>query len=359
MLIGVAILIRWESFVLIAIGFFTYLTFLDQKFLKDQTRLLIAISALFIVLYTAHASWVGNSRYAEFAAYNKMRAAVSDHPVTYRLMKKKPIDIEPKWFFFSQWMMDDDAISMEELKNRKATLDAELFSLAQMQSSIARLTEVLKAESFKSVFSVLIILMYLFSGKKSLNKLIFGLFWMLFFLIFNHFFVLNGRVIILFILPLSYYSLRNSSDFSKRLNFLFFPILSFLLIFHFYNFFQEAKGRAQMRAEFQEIISLIPSGELVVLEGYKENYLGIPFTSRNKVPLLSFGWISKSPFQRKALDRFGLEKLSQAKKFNLIGVDVNKEFFFPDYMNSLSGQYELRERIDFPNFILFSYQEKQ
>jgi hypothetical protein len=355
-LLSFSILIRWESFVLISFGVGLYLVIFKSDFLKKHMLHIGILVMLFIVLVSGKTLWENNSEYAEFRSYNKARAAVSDHPVTFRLLTEERIESNSEWFYFSHWMMDDDSISTEKLTERKRKLDKELGSLIQIESSFSRLRNVLKTEVFKSVFSLFILIGFAFAKGTIPQKTSFFLIWVSFLLVFNHFYILNGRVIILFVLPFALPVISAAIDISRSTLMIWVTLLSILLAIHFKNFLTEGKGRAIMQSEFNAVLRQIPPKSLIVLEGYKENYLGILYSQSNPVPFLSFGWISKSPFQSKALQRFNLEEIGATNSFYLVGVDVHEEFFFPLYMNSRFGEFSVAQKTNFANFILFEYQ---
>jgi len=355
-LLSFSILIRWESFVLISLGVGLYLVIFKSDFLKHHMSQIGILVILFIVLISGKTLWENNSVYAEFKSYNNARAAVSDHPVTFRLLTEEKVESSSEWFYFSKWMMDDDSISMEKLSERKRKLDKELGLPIQIESSFSRLVDVLKTEIFKSVFSLFILIGFAFAKGNIGQKTLFFLIWMSFFLVFNHFYILNGRVIMLFILPFALPVFGAAIDITGLTLMVLATFLSILLAIHFKNFLVEGRGRTIMQSEFSAVLLEIPSKSLAVLEGYKENYLGISYAQSNPVPFLSFGWISKSPFQSKALQRFNLEEIGATDSFYLIGVDVHEEFFFPMYMNSRFGEFSLAQKTNFPNFILFKYQ---
>lgn len=356
LLLSLAILIRWEAFVLVGIGFLSYSLLANFNTIRKRNFPLILVTCMFLVGYFSKVIWENTSDYSEFVKYNQARAAVSDHPVTYRTLAEDRIDPGSRWFYFSHWMMDGDEISISDLKSRKLILDRELMSFQQIQSSFTRLGSVLKVESFKTVFSFILLLGFFFLNYNSKNKLLFFSCWALFFLIFNHFFVLNGRVVILFIFPLAAALLSTPVELKPKLALFISFILFILLGVHLKNTLREIRGRALMQEEFLSLQEKIPSNSPMIMEGYKENYLGINYSMKNPVPFISFGWISKSPFQKKALTKFNLEGIGQAEKFYLVGVDVNEEFFFPNYINTISEGYSLKRRTNFANFILFEYQ---
>lgn len=357
-LLSISTLIRWESFVLVGLGFLGYLIFLNSRLLRTSIFFLFSILLLFLTGFFSKTIWENSSAYSSFVSYNQARAAVSDHPVTVKYASEGKMNSNSKWFYFSHWMMDDDQISIAELEERRKELNAVLLTAPQVKSSFLRLYQVAITEAFKSIFSIIIIICFFLSGYDVKKKLFFFSCWTSFFLIFNHFFVLNGRVIILFIFPFlmasiaSRYNLRSKFDI---------PVIIFLFGLtgiHLWNFMKEARGREAMRDEFLSLQSDIPINSLVILEGYKENYLGIHYSQKNPVPFISFGWISKSPFQKKALARLSLSYILGAQDFYLFGVDVNEEFFFEGYMNSKSAEkYILKEEIKSNNWFRFHFEK--
>lgn len=357
-LITFSVLIRWESFALISLAFgFYLLSFKPTKAIPSYLNLFLIPFILFLGLVGSKTIWEAQSEYADFVEYNKARAAVSDHPVSYRLVFGKKLDRDPMWFYFSQWMMEDDKVSVEELRERKAELDTAYFSLDQLGHSFTRLASVMSAEAFKSVFSLILLVFYFYGFRGTKKSLTFMISWILFFLLFNHFFVLNGRVVILFFLPFLFPLLLEETrwEIRKWTFAMGFSTLLLLFGYHLFSFFREAKGRMIMQQEFLALTAEIPENSLLVLEGYKENYLETFYTIDRPVPFLSLGWVSKSPFQKKKLRKSGLDQVSDTDEFYLLGVDINDEYFFPEYMNYVSGGFRLVDKTELDNFILFHY----
>tara|TARA_R110002072_G_scaffold30097_5_gene94391 strand:+ start:3855 stop:5432 length:1578 start_codon:yes stop_codon:yes gene_type:complete len=358
LLISFSVLIRWESFILILLGFvFYFLSFRSIKEIVPNAKQLVIPVLLLSLLVGSKMLWEQQSAYADFVKYNKARAAVSDHTASYKLALEEKLNPNSTWFFFSQWMMEGDKLSLDELEAKKSVLDAELLTLGQLSNSLYRLLSVMRAEAFKSVFSLILISFYLFSFKSSKKSLIFFGAWISFFLIFNHFFILNGRVVILFFLPFLFPLLFEliQNLLGKRSFLVLAALLLLLFGYHLRNFLKEARAREIMREEFLALTEILPEGSLLIMEGYKENYLGINYSAKKPVPYLSLGWISQSPFQQKKLQNLGLTQVADAQEYYLLGVDANEEFFFPAYMNSLGANYELVSREDQSNFILFHY----
>jgi hypothetical protein len=352
-------LIRWESFALVGLGFLGYLISLNSRLLITRIFFLVSILLLFLIGFFSKTTWENSSSYSSFISYNKARAAVSDHPVTFRYAVDHKLKTDSKWFYFSQWMMDDDQISIAELEERRKILDAEMLTFPQVKSSLLRLYRVLTTEAYKSVFSIILIICFFFSNYDRKKKVIFFSCWSAFFLVFNHFFILNGRVIILFIFPFLTASIASPFNLRPKMANPIFIFLFGLISVHLWNSMEEARGRAIMREEFLSLQKDVPINSLVILEGYKENYLGIHFSQKNPVPFISFGWISKSPFQKKALARLGLSSILDTEDYYLFGVDVQEEFFFKGYMNFMSPEnYVLKEKIESNNWFRFHFEKE-
>jgi hypothetical protein len=123
----------------------------------------------------------------------------------------------------------------------------------------------------------------------------------------------------------------------------------------FSNFLSEAKGRSIMVEEFAYIQSARDQSIPLVFEGYQEHNLGIHYSYRSPVPFLSTGWISRSKFQREALQRFGLNNFGEIDQFALITPSTNTEIVFPAYMNHAFGDFILKDSLTTANFILLHY----
>jgi hypothetical protein len=358
LLLLLSLLIRWESLALVGLGFFGYLIFLDSRLLRARIFFLFSILLLFLTGFFSKTIWENSSSYSSFVSYNQARAAVSDHPVTFRYLTEEKIKADSKWFYFSQWMMDEDQISIAELEERRKKLNTELLTLPQIKSSFLRLYQVARTEAFKSVFSIIIIIYFFLSGYDVKKKVFFFSCWAAFFLVFNHFFITNGRVVILFIFPFLMASIVSPFEIRAKIAVPILILLFFLMSIHTWNFMEEARGRKIMRDEFLGLQKDIPINSLVILEGYKENYLGIHFSQKKPVPFISFGWISKSPFQKKVLFRLGLRSILDTKDFYLFGVDVQEEFFFEGYMNFRAAKkYVLKEKISSNNWFRFHFEK--
>lgn len=353
-----SIMIRWESFVLILLGYGFYLLCFKSgaETLKNSRHILIPLLVL-VIFVGSKMMWEKQSEYADFVHYNEARGAVSDHPVTYKLILEDKLASSSEWFFFSHWMMEEHTLTIEQLKERKSELDSELLTVDQVINSLYRLVLVARTEAFKSTFSFILIGIYLFRLKASKKSLIFLAAWLSFFLLFNHFFVLNGRVVILFFLPFLFPLFLEPAQkpIDKKITQVLFSLLVLFFGYHLVNFFREARARGIMREEFVSLTAKLPAASLLVMEGYDENYLGVHYSMNNPVPFLSLGWISQSSFQQKKLEKYGLGKLAEAKEFYLLGVDEDEEFFFPEYMDNLNGNFRLVSKTELDKFILFHF----
>ena len=114
-----------------------------------------------------------------------------------------------------------------------------------------------------------------------------------------------------------------------------------------------------MHTEFENLLERIPENELILLEGYMEHNYYFDYSQSNQVPILSLGWISRSPFQEKALKKFDISRLKEAEHYSLFGISNQREsLYFPDYMNSITGPFYLNKVIETPNFVLNRYSKK-
>lgn len=349
-------LIRWESFVLIGLGFLLYFLLFTPKsdygpIFRLSLTLLLIIGFLVGTKYT----WENNSEYAEFLTFNKARASVIDHPVFYEQIKSKQIEENSEWFHFARWMFEDDGVSISDLQFKKKELDSGLYSTQQVFNSFKRLFAVQKMEAFKSFISIALVLIALVYSEKAKKIIAFAGLWFLFLLVFNHFFILNGRVTILFFLVFLF-PIFNHSTFPAYPTSRFvlaYGLLMSLFGFHVFNFLEEARGRKVMHQEFESLLESLPENELVILEGYMEHNYYFDYSLKKQVPIISLGWISRSPFQQKAFKKFGISSLEDANHFSLFGIRNQREsLYFPAYMNSVSGHFYLNSEIESSNFLL-------
>jgi hypothetical protein len=361
-LIFLSILIRWESFALFAIGFGSYqLVFKFKQFFGRKLIKYSSIAFVFCGLFFADYLYTSNSSYAEFKKYTKARAAVFDHPVFYTLGVEHQLNSNTDWFFFSQSMMDENNIDEKRLIDLKHQLDDKLYSFQQIGRSFVRLKEVMVFQNFKIAFSLLIILFYFWVFWKKPNKFLFFLAWIGFMVVFNHFFIVNFRVYILFFLPLLFPIILDADipDTKPLIIFLIYLLIGSFLLIHLTNIFLEVKRRNSISKEFDESIRGLKNNQLIVFEGFQQHFLPIHYNSINPVPYISMGWISKSPFQTKALGRFGIEKLSGSSDFYLLGLDIIDDYYFQEYMKWLGYTYELESISTGDELILFHYTLKK
>lgn len=357
-----SLMIRWESMVLIGLGFLLYnLLFTSKLEFRSVFKLFFLLFIVVGLTISAKFYWERNSEYSDFLIFNKARASVIDHPVFYEQIKSDQLEEGTPWFFFARWMFEDEKIGVADLEIKKQELDAELYSPDQVINSLERLITIQKMEAFKSFISILLVLLSLIYSANKGKMVAFTGVWLLFLLVFNHFFIVNGRVTILFFLVFLF-PLINSSNFPNyKLSMVAGPLLVLfgLFTFHVFNFLEEAKGRKIMHEEFENLCNRIPERELIILEGYLEHNFYFDYSGSKEVPILSLGWISRSPFQQKALEKFGISGLGEAENYSLFGIRNQEEsLYFPDYMNSIAGPFYLRERIETPNFVLARYSKK-
>lgn len=362
LLIVLSLMIRWESMVLVGFGFLLFnILFVSKTEIKSVLKLFSLLILVFGLAVGSKYYWEINSEYSDFLAFNKARASVIDHPVFYERIKSGKLEEGSPTFFFSRWMFEDEKIGISVLNGQKQELDDDLYSFDQIINSLDRFMAIQKMEAFKSFLGIFLISISLICAKNKRKIVVFAGVWILFMLLVNHFFILNGRVTILFFL-IFLFPLLNFSSLPKYKPSIFYGsyfLLIGLFTVHFFNFLEEASGRKIMHEEFVNLLKSIPENEVVLLEGYMEHNFFFDYSANNQVPILSLGWISRSPFQKRALAKFGLSSLAEAKSFALFGIRHQEEsLYFPEYMNSISGQFELKEMIESPNFVLLRFSKE-
>jgi hypothetical protein len=352
-----ACLIRWESVVLIGLGFALFeVSRGPVDFFRTKMSIFLVLLVFFSGLLIGKIIWERQSEYADFLRFNRIRSGVIDHPVFRQEVMDKSISPGSDLFFFSRWFFEGDNPTEEELIKKKWDLDSQFFSLEQVLNSFSRLWDFHKIEAFKSFLSVVMVILYVFSFRSHHRTGFQFLLWIAFFLVFNHFFSIQSRVSFLFFLCLLF-PVVNSDELNLDSRGLYLGfLLGFLAIsYHFSNFLAEAKGRSIMVQEFAHLQSERDQSVPLIFEGYQEHNLDIQYSFRSPVPFLSTGWISRSRFQSDALHRFGLKNFSELDQFALITPSTNTEIVFPAYMNHAFGAFILTDSLTTANFILLHY----
>ncbi|MCS5489010.1 hypothetical protein [Algoriphagus limi] len=291
--------------------------------------------------------------------FNKLRSKVIDHPVFVMQSRSNQIEKDTDWFFFSRWMFEELEIGKEDLIQKKAELDKELFSLKELKNGFYRIILVQLTELFKSmlILTLLIGFLYLkFSWKK---KLVFIFSWLTFFLTFNHFNMLLGRVNLLFFLILLFPILKIQYSVLKSnfWNVSSIVLVGFLVV-HTFNFLKEADGRKIINKEFYDLLSYTNSETPVFLEGFFEYNFLDQFNYTNLVPVLSYGWISRSSFQRKAYQKRGFNKQSDLEDYYILAFKLPGPLAFSDYMNKISPGFNKSKRFETTNLELMYFSKR-
>lgn len=355
-----ATLIRWESVALLGLGFGVY-TCCNSGifFFRQEVRKILVFASLFLILLGSKLYWETNSEYVDFVKFSKLRSSVIDHPVFRQEIVGGEITPESDFYFFSRWYFEADFPSENELVHKKRALDSKLLTAEQFYNSLIRLWSFQKTEAFKSFLILCIGGLFLFTARKSPKLLRFFWIWGLFFLLFNHFFLVQGRVVILFFLCFLFPVWGDmQTGIPTKLTKFFMGIFLGVLIIHGYNFGKEARGRGIMDQEFACLRSGVKSNAPIILEGFQEHNSEIKYTLNNQVPFLTTGWISRSPFQKKALNRFGFQSFEQIEEYVLISPSTNLEIVFPAYMEFTFGDFQQIGSYSTDNFIFLRFLKK-
>ena len=357
MAITLSLVIRVESFVLVGLGFFLGELIFSQKatISSYRTRFLL-VMLIFICCIASKGIYEKNSSYADYLDFNQFRSAVIDHPAFYDLERNNGFEKEGEWFYFSRWMFEEEGITISDLKKKTSELNQSYWSIDHFLNSVERLWLIQRTEMFKSMLILLLIFLLFCSKPNAVKLILYASVWSIFFLFFNTYFLILGRVIFLFFLVLI--SLVIKYGHYKKQNFLAYGLTASILIFFFIhttNFLKEAEGRRKMNLELAEMQALLPVGVPLFLEGFFEYNLPSVYNWNNPIPMLTYGWISRSPFQEKAFQRFGFDKLSQLEKYYFIGIKIPEPLVFPEYIESLAGRFDQKELSNSSSFVLFEF----
>lgn len=357
-LLAFGIMIRWEAAILISLGFASYHVF-SFRLSYRISKHIFGVILLFAGLIGSKSIYEISSSHSDFLKFNRIRASVIDHPVFYQEVLEKKIPESSDLFYFSRWYFEDMGTSEIDLLEKKKSLDSKLFTFDHAVDSLIRLWKFQRVEAFKSALILGILILIFIMLRRTPQLTVFVSFWLLFLLIFNHFFLIQGRVIFLFFLCLLIPLFKIGQIQIRRKAALAF-ILVYLIAFafHFSNFLKEGRGREIMDQELLSLQSrLIPSAA-VIIEGYHEHNLGFNFSFSNPVPFLSTGWISRSEFQKKALKRMNLSSFADIEEYALITPITNTEIVFPDYMDHAFGAFVQIDSTQSANFILLQFKKR-
>lgn len=353
LLFAIAAMIRLESAGLIALGFGVVTFGLSRGMVKIKQ--FTAFGLIILGLALSQKIWENQSEFKAFLKFNQARAKVLDHPVFYEDWLDGKFNYDSKWSSFSNWFIEKSGISLEDLSEKSKELNARQLSLSEVNRSFSRLIRIQKEEAFKGVISATLLILFALNYRFFTLKtwLATGL-WIVFLLVFNHFFHVKGRVLFLFFLPILiplFQILKSSNQIRGAL--FFTVILSLLFVYHLINFAQEAKERKELLVQLKTLMT--GSGTLTKLEGYPLEYLSQVDIQGEKINLLLDGWVARSPFQRRALNRLGYHDFRDIREYNLLGIKKFAPFFFSDYMNSFGNRYDLVGTKETEDLIIYHY----
>lgn len=358
-LIFLALMVRLESVALIGIGWaWSELIFPIQSRVK-------AVSLAVIISILAVSTFVGKRIYEQknvepsFLEFNRARAKVIDHPSFVSHYSTIVFEPNSDWFFFSRWIFEELPIDLDQLTKKKEELDQRLFTWKEVGSGLYRLILIQLTELFKGMLILALIIGFFSLRFELKKKLAYFLIWLIFFLIFNHFNMLLGRVIFLFFIVLlfpilNYPKLYSSFPYIKYIRIVFFVFIGI----HLFNFLKYSEGRKLVNKEFNTLINYNHVDRPVFIEGIFEYVFMDHFSRINPVPILSNGWVSRSPFQLKAYKLRGFSKQSELFSFYLIAPRIPEPLVFPEYMNKISSDFKEKKIAETSNLELLYFYKK-
>jgi len=354
-LLVIGLTVRIESCFLIFIGWIVFQIFSNGMRALSKNLPRYALIILFFGLaFGSKLIYEKNNVDKEYLAFNKARSSVIDHPVFYHLSRNGGIEKGTDWEYFSRWFMDDLDLGVDELEAKKDELDQLIFSKNSFKNSVSRLWIIGKTELFKVFISTVIILLFMVM-RKNWRLSLGALLWVLFFLVMNLVFLLQGRVQVLFALVFLFPLLSSGLQFKWDLPVKWMSLgLLGLFCLHFINTRIEAKERHLMNEEFFNILSENNEPIPVFAEGYMEYHFDHVYHKDSLAPVISFGWISNSEFQSKAFRVRNVLSIRDLTSFKLLQAKSKEPPLFPDYVSFLNGKLLLKK---FKNSQYFNFYE--
>lgn len=301
--------------------------------------------------------WEANSTYKEYLSFNHARHLVVDHPVFYQKVQNETIDQNSKWYFFSQRIIDGNTHSLEEINEFVKELNLDYWKPEYAFQSVIRLKNVFQAELFKSFVSAILLLLFFHSFKGNRSVLMGLAAWLVFLFAFNHFYLIRGRVVFLFFLPLLVILLEQPASVSPlKFTKMLIGVLCMFFGLHLLNLLKEAEKRNNYLGQFESLVSK-KEDYPIQLEGFPIEYFSKYYSPSQPVPFIIGGWLSKSPFEEEARARLGFKDLESIEKYLLIGIQENGKLVFPEFMRSIQGPSTLVRMEKTEDLILFEYKK--
>jgi len=359
-LILLSVLIRIDSFFLMVIGFGTYWLlhygFKEIHLVVWRHKWLI-FGVLFLIGYRVY--YENQEEIKDYVAFNKARSGVIDHPVFQ--MNKALIDREeePEWFYFKEWLFEDtQKLTTADLIEKKKELNKGYFDLFYFKTALSRVLVSTKYEYYKKALFFIFFSLALWVGFRNQKTFWFLLIWVVFFLSVNHFFLLGGRVQTLFILMFLGVAFLNRLAKIPVIPGAGVVILCLALtVIHSLNVVKAEAKWAVWNKDLYQLLDHVPEGGKVFVHGYSIELLNRKYDSRNPAPLLLTGWISRSPMQQKAFDRFGAIAFKGMEQFYLIQYKADDPSQIPAYFQYLNGDYKNKNVFMNEKFEMLKYEK--
>ncbi|WP_439475215.1 hypothetical protein [Algoriphagus formosus] len=350
--------IRFEAAVLVGLGWTWFiLVFQRQKVLSLFKPLIFTFSVaafLFVGKWGYEKLWVDQ----EYLDFNKARSGVHDHPVFFHEMQDDLIPQDSDWFYFGRWIYEELPISTGDLIEKERQLNQKLYSGKAIIDGFRRIFQIQSMELFKSLLIVLLLTSFLISKLTLQRKVIFIAVWISFFLVFNHFNMLYGRVNILFFLILIFPCFdAERLNISNLLLKISLAALVGLFSLHILNFHNEMKRREKINENLTKILKEQQITSPIYFEDIMEYHFTDHYSQNRPVPFISSVWISRSSMQEKAYELRGFARQSELKEFYILSFQSPEPLIFPDYMNRISPGFQIQSKQVSANLILLHYKK--
>lgn len=338
-LVGLSLLIRWEASLLLGLSFLGAL-WVSRKieFLKMlSTKPFLFIALMGVVFIGTQLYHQSHSEFSDYIHFNRLRASVIDHPVMREKMRLGEFDDSSPYYFFSQWIAAEGELEEQDLIQLKENLDQIRFELPRIKLILETTFITLFSEKFNSglLIWLAIVGMGILRPKKRFQVLLLGISSLL---ALSIFLTLPMRVLFLCFLPLLYFFFLEDKPSIRSANYYRLStgiLLGFFLI-HAVKFIKGGLEDQEKEKELMSILENSEQGQLQFLEWVTlENYQSL-YLRNSSHDVFFMGWVARSPFQQKILQRNQVPSLKEIGAFKVISYLDEPDPQIANFMNRIS-----------------------
>ena len=340
-----AILVRRESFYLFTIGFgivaLIHFGWREVLGILSREKFLLLGLLLVVLSVPLYEKLMG---YQDYILFNVARHKVLDHPVLHRINIVE--DLQPDLFFFKGWYFrDNPSVTLTTLHQWKEWLDSFYFEMDHLRYTVNFFLFEVGLNRFVVFLGLLYIIICFFRRPEKRiisNGLIFLGCWTLLAFILNYFYMIHARVqsiLVLMILGAAV-SLYQNGCLKPRAAILISTSFIAALVFHLGNVWAGVEGRSQQQRLINEMVVFIPEDAVYFMDwrSWNVRHLDPKKLHHFDLRLLSLGWGSYHPADRRLLESKGFKKLQDIENFYYIHAKVEEDLRLPEYMGHLQKE---------------------